>query len=109
MDPTLLLRKDKWIELIDSKHTIVFTTLAASMAVVCCKEFHLFKGPNWESHLIQLPNGDIHCYFAYPRPWISDANSGTALVVSKDGGKTWEPEQGEYPYFVMRSVYWAEA
>ena len=73
------------------------------------EEFHLFKGPNWESHLIQLPNGDIHCYFAYPRPWISDANSGTALVVSKDGGKTWEPEQGEYPYFVMRSVYWAEA
>lgn len=72
------------------------------------EEFHLFKGPNWESHLIQLPNGDIHCYFAYPRPWISDANSGTALVVSKDGGKTWEPEQGEYPYFVMRSVYWAE-
>ena len=72
------------------------------------EEFHLFKGPNWESHLIQLPNGDIHCYFAYPRPWISDANSGTALVISKDGGKTWEPERGEYPYFVMRSVYWSE-
>ena len=72
------------------------------------EEFHLFKGPNWESHLIQLPNGDIHCYFAYPRPWITDANSGTALVISKDGGKTWEPERGEYPYFVMRSVYWAE-
>ena len=72
------------------------------------EEFHLFKGPNWEPHLIELPNGDIHCYFAYPRPWISDANSGTALVISKDGGKTWEPEQGEYPYFVMRSVYWAE-
>lgn len=72
------------------------------------EEFHLFKGPNWESHLIQLPNGDIHCYFAYPRPWISDANSGTALVISKDGGKTWEPGRGEYPYFVMRSVYWSE-
>ena len=28
--------------------------------------------------------------------------------MSKDGGKTWEPERGEYPYFVMRSVYWAE-
>lgn len=72
------------------------------------EEFHLFKGPNWEPHMIQLPNGDIHCYFAYPRPWISDANSGTALVISKDGGKTWEPERGEYPYFVMRSVYWSE-
>lgn len=72
------------------------------------EEFHLFKGPNWEPHMIQLPSGEIHCYFAYPRPWISDANSGTALVVSKDGGKTWEPERGEYPYFVMRSVYWAE-
>lgn len=72
------------------------------------EEFHLFKGPNWEPHLIQLPNGDVHCYFAYPRPWISDSNSGTALVISKDGCKTWEPERGEYPYFVMRSVYWCE-
>ena len=73
------------------------------------EEFHLFKGPNWEPHLIQLPDGAIHCYFAYPRPWISSANSGTALVISSDGGKTWEPQAGEYPYFVMRSVYWAEA
>ena len=72
-------------------------------------EFHLFHGPNWESHLVELPNGDIHCYFAYPRPWVSSSNSGTALVISKDGGKTWEPSKGEYPYFVMRSVYWSEA
>lgn len=42
---------------------------------------------NWEPYMLELPDGRIQCYFT-----DSDAlthNSGTGLVESFDGGKTW--------------------
>lgn len=50
----------------------------------------IYQGPNWEPYLLYLPNGDIHCYFTDCVPSIKD--SGTSVIVSRDGGKTW----GEY-------------
>lgn len=50
----------------------------------------IYEGPNWEPYLLYLPGGDIHCYFTDCVPAIRD--SGTSVVVSRDGGRTW----GEY-------------
>lgn len=50
----------------------------------------IYEGPNWEPYLLYLPNGDIHCYFTDCVPAIKD--SGTSVIVSRDGGRTW----GEY-------------
>lgn len=68
----------------------------------------IYNGPNWEAHLMELPNNEIHCYFSESRPWISASHSGTDLVLSKDGGKTWMPSLGSEPYRVMRRTYWNE-
>lgn len=50
----------------------------------------IYEGTNWEPYLLYLPDGTIHCYFTDCIPSIKD--SGTSLIVSRDGGKTW----GEY-------------
>ena len=51
---------------------------------------YIYEGPNWEPYLLYLPNGDIQCYFTDCIPSIKD--SGTSIITSHDGGKTW----GEY-------------
>lgn len=68
----------------------------------------IYHGPNWEAHLMELPDGELHAYFSESRPWTSWSHSGTSLVVSKDGGKTWEPQLGEKPLRVMRKNWWCE-
>ena len=50
----------------------------------------IYEGPNWEPYLLYLPDGTIQCYFTDCIPSIGD--SGTSIVVSRDGGNTW----GEY-------------
>lgn len=50
----------------------------------------IYEGPNWEPYLLYLPDGTIQCYFTDCIPSIKD--SGTSIVVSRDGGNTW----GEY-------------
>ena len=50
----------------------------------------IYNGPNWEPYLLYLPNGSIQCYFTDCIPQIKD--SGTSVITSRDGGKTW----GEY-------------
>ena len=72
-------------------------------------EQQIFWGVNWEPDIIQQPDGEIQIYFADPRPWISSSNSGTAMIRSRDGGKTWDPVEGGEPYRVMRSEYYAQA
>lgn len=72
-------------------------------------EAQIFWGPNWEPDIIERPDGEIQVYFADPRPWISSSNSGTAMVKSTDGGKTWQPARGQDPYRVMRSQYYSQA
>lgn len=56
----------------------------------------IFTGMNWETHMIQLPSGDIHCYFTNSSvrlnlpEWPNIANNaGVGCVISKDNGKTW--------------------
>ena len=48
----------------------------------------IYDGPNWEPYLLVLPDGKtIHCYFTDAKP--QTRNSGTSIVMSTDGGKTW--------------------
>ncbi len=66
----------------------------------------IFSGINWESHMVQVPSGDIHCYFTNSDPYLAGVvpewpdvtnNSGTSVVKSTDGGHTWE-----YQGYVVR-------
>ena len=68
----------------------------------------IYNGPCWEAHLMEVNPGEIHCYFAESRPWISGSHSGTSLVVSNDGGATWSPSVGNEPYRVMRKKWWSD-
>lgn len=68
-------------------------------------ETEIYHGPCWEAHLIQLPSGEIQCFYSESRPWISSSHSGTGMVWSKDGGATWEPELGSH-FRVMRKHWW---
>ena len=55
----------------------------------------IYTGNNWEPFLLQKSNGDIHCYFTDSNQNLLGVwdgvynNSGTALIVSRDNGKTW--------------------
>ncbi|NDV64135.1 hypothetical protein [Bacteroides sp. 224] len=63
----------------------------------------IYQGVNWEPYLLQLPSGEIHCYFTdSSRTGIEGKDTGTAMVVSKDGGQTWTPSFGNIPYYVLR-------
>ena len=66
----------------------------------------IFKGINWETHLVETKNGDIHCYFTNSDPYLAGVvsewpdvtnNSGTAMVKSTDGGYSWQ-----YQGYVVR-------
>lgn len=65
----------------------------------------IYRGTNWEPHLMQLPSGDIHCYFTDSRTHIDEHNTGTGLIVSNDNGATWNPSFGSAPYRVIRKKY----
>lgn len=68
----------------------------------------IYNGPCWEPHLIELPDGEIQCFFSESRPWISSSHSGTVMVYTKDGGSTWSPTLGQDAYRVMRKQWWNE-
>lgn len=65
----------------------------------------IYTGPNWEAHVMETPTGQIQVYFSESRPWISGSHSGTSLIVSDDGGKTWTPSPGQDPWRVMRKKW----
>lgn len=69
-------------------------------------ETEIYHGPCWEPHLIELPSGEIQCFFSESRPWTSSSHSGTDMVRSTDGGATWEPALGQTAYRVMRKHWW---
>lgn len=59
-------------------------------------------GSNWEPYLMLLDDGTIHCYYTDAIP--QTRNSGTALIISKDGGYTWSDpirvcQQYKYDYY----------
>ena len=65
-------------------------------------------GITWEPYIIELPSGEIHCYFTdSSRTGLEGhgQDTGTAMVVSHDGGQTWEPTPSDTPYnpyYVLR-------
>lgn len=65
----------------------------------------IYQGTNWEPHLLQLPSGEIHCYFTDSRTHIGDYNTGTGLIVSNDNGHTWTPSFGNIPRRVIRQKF----
>ena len=43
-------------------------------------EKEIYHGPCWEPHLIELPSGEIQCFFSESRPWTSGSHSGTDML-----------------------------
>lgn len=70
--------------------------------------FEVYRGPNWEAIMLEESDGDLELYFSESRPWISGSHSGTSMVRSTDGGKTWLPELGKEPYRVIRHTWYDE-
>lgn len=66
----------------------------------------IYHGPNWEAMMLQLPSGELHCYFSESRPAISGGHSGTSMVVSNDNGSTWSPALDQAPYRVIRQQWY---
>lgn len=66
----------------------------------------IYQGVNWEPYLLQLPSGEIQCYFTDSnRTFIQGNDTGTAMISSKDGGLTWTPAFGSSPYYVLRTEH----
>jgi hypothetical protein len=66
----------------------------------------IYQGVNWEPYLLQLPSGEIHCYFTdSDRTLIEGTDTGTAMVVSGDNGNKWTPFFGAAPYYVLRTKH----
>lgn len=66
----------------------------------------IYQGVNWEPYLLQLPSGEIHCYFTdSDRTLMEGTDTGTAMVVSNDNGNTWTPSFGSDPYYVLRTKH----
>ena len=71
------------------------------------QEIH--HGPNWEAMMLEQSSGELQCYFSESRPWISGSHSGTSMVKSDDGGKTWLPSVNNVdPYRVIRHTWYSK-
>lgn len=69
----------------------------------------IYQGVNWEPYLLELPSGEIHCYFTdSSRTGIEGTDTGTAMIVSDDGGNTWTPAFGTNPYNVLRTKHYKD-
>lgn len=68
----------------------------------------VYRGPNWEAIMLEDADGVLELYFSESRPWISGSHSGTSMVRSTDGGKTWLPQLGSEPYRVIRHTWYDE-
>ena len=68
----------------------------------------IYNGPCWEAHLMELPSGEIQCFFSESRPSVSGSHSGTVMVYSEDKGSTWYPQVGGNALRVMRKHWWNE-
>lgn len=66
----------------------------------------IYRGVNWEPSLLQLPTGEIQCYFTdSSRTLYEGTDTGTAMIVSNDLGVTWAPSFGNNPYYVIRTKH----
>ena len=71
-------------------------------------EQEIYHGPCWEAHLMELPSGEIQCFFSESRPSVSGSHSGTVMVYSQDKGASWYPQLGGNALRVMRKHWWNE-
>lgn len=72
--------------------------------------YEIHHGPNWEAMILELASGELQCYFSESRPWISGSHSGTSMVRSTDGGKTWTPSvKNTDPHRVIRHTWWSQS
>lgn len=66
----------------------------------------IYRGVNWEPSLLELPSGEIQCYFTESsRTNTEGTDTGTAMIVSKNKGATWTPSFGSNPYYVIRTKH----
>lgn len=73
--------------------------------VTWSEPIQIYQGLTWEPYLLELPSGELHCYFTDSNRTGQEGrgtDTGTAMVVSTDGGKTWKPDFGSLPYYVLR-------
>lgn len=71
--------------------------------------YEIHHGPNWEAMILERSSGELQCFFSESRPWISGSHSGTSMVRSVDGGKTWTPSVNDTdPYRVIRHTWWSQ-
>lgn len=70
------------------------------------KPYEVYRGPNWEAIMLEDSDGELELYFSESRPWISGSHSGTSMVRSTDGGRTWLPGLGKEPYRVIRHTWY---
>lgn len=68
--------------------------------------YEVYRGPNWEAIMLEDGDGELELYFSESRPWISGSHSGTSMVRSTDGGRTWIPGLGKEPYRVIRHTWY---
>ena len=68
--------------------------------------YEVYRGPNWEAMMLEDGDGELELYFSESRPWISGSHSGTSMVRSTDGGRTWLPGLGKEPYRVIRHTWY---
>ena len=68
--------------------------------------YEVYSGPNWEAIMLEDGDGELELYFSESRPWISGSHSGTSMVRSTDGGRTWLPGLGKEPYRVIRHTWY---
>lgn len=55
---------------------------------------HLFIDGCWEPSFLEMPDGELHCYFANEHPYTSSGEQEISLCRSFDKGKTWSaPER----------------
>ncbi len=54
---------------------------------------HTFHDGCWEPSFIELPSGEIHCYFADEGPYTYSGEQQISMCRSYDKGLTWEPAE----------------
>ena len=50
---------------------------------------HTYDDGCWEPHFLQLPSGELQCYFADESPYTSSNEQQISVCRSTDGGLTW--------------------
>lgn len=74
----------------------------------------IYTGQVWEPSVLKRSNGDLEVYFTQVGPDIvkfgyhaEHRSTGTAMIVSKDNGKTWTPDiqSGDKNYYHAYTVY----